>query len=46
MNNNLACILSHCDSSEKLISLENNIKTLKKCGFKILFWLLQVRNQH
>jgi|TARA_R110000823_G_scaffold236385_4_gene362088 hypothetical protein len=36
MNNNLACILSHCDSSEKLISLENNIKTLKKCGFKIL----------
>jgi len=36
MNNNLACILSHCDNNEKLIALENNIKTLKKCGFDIL----------
>lgn len=36
MNNNLACILSHCDNNEKLIALENNIKTLKECGFDVL----------
>jgi len=36
MISNLACILSHCDNNEKLIALENNIKTLKECGFDVL----------
>jgi hypothetical protein len=36
MSSNLYCILSYCDSPEKVSILENTVKTIRKAGFDTL----------